>query len=331
MFLSIIVPVYNVEKYLSKCIDSIVNQNFEFFEILLINDGSTDSSDKICDKYAILDDRIKVIHQENLGLSEARNTGIYYAKGMYLWFVDGDDWIAENAVNTLYEVSKTSDYDLISFSFTEYYDDQGTFSNPKNVQEINAKSGIDFINQSKFFFTSACVTIYRNEFLKRHKFSFKKNQIHEDDYFNLLCFGKVKNIVKIPVSLYFYRRRFNSLTTDISIKAIEKRIVSYVSLINLCVDIDDLDSVFLKSKSNEYKINLLNLLDVYTSKSKSLQNKIYMIRYVKKNVKKIIVSKNDYAFSIISYLKKRSFNFSWILYIIIGELGLIYRSILKNK
>ncbi len=330
MFLSVIVPVYNVEKYLAKCIDSIIGQNFESFEILLINDGSTDSSQFICEQYSSKDSRIKIINQENQGLSEARNTGIYHAKGTYLWFVDGDDWIAENAVNTLYEVSKTLDYDLISFSFTEYFEDLGTFSDPRNVQEIHAKTGVDFIKQSKFFFTSACVNIYRNEFLKINRFSFKKNQIHEDDYFNLSCFGKVKNVVKIPLSLYFYRRRVNSLTTDLSATAIEKRILSYVSLINLCGVIEDLDSFFLKSKSDEYKIILLNLLDEYTTKSKSLKKKVYMIRYVKKNVKKIIVSKNDFAFSIVSYLKKRSFNFGWFFYLIIGELGLFYQFILKK-
>ena len=90
--ISIIVPVYNVEKYLKRCIDSILNQSFTDFELILVDDGSTDNSGEIIDEYAIKDERIKVIHKENGGLSSARNVGIEYSKGNYIAFVDSDDW-----------------------------------------------------------------------------------------------------------------------------------------------------------------------------------------------------------------------------------------------
>lgn len=96
--ISIIVPVYNVEKYLRKCIDSILNQTFKDFELILIDDGSTDESGKICDEYNLKDNRIKVIHKENGGLSSARNAGLDIAQGEYIGFVDSDDWIESDQI-----------------------------------------------------------------------------------------------------------------------------------------------------------------------------------------------------------------------------------------
>lgn len=92
--ISVIVPVYNVEKYLSRCIDSIISQTFSDFELILVDDGSTDSSGKICDEYGKKDGRVKVIHKRNGGLSSARNCGLENAKGNYICFVDSDDWIS---------------------------------------------------------------------------------------------------------------------------------------------------------------------------------------------------------------------------------------------
>lgn len=101
--ISVIVPVYNVEKYLRKCIDSILCQTYKNFEIILIDDGSSDNSGKICDEYLNRDERISVFHKKNQGLSEARNTGIKKAKGKYLTFVDSDDFINEEYILNLYD------------------------------------------------------------------------------------------------------------------------------------------------------------------------------------------------------------------------------------
>ena len=96
--ISIIVPVYNVEEYLKECIDSIINQTYKRIEIILVDDGSTDKSGKICDDYAKIDKRIKVVHKENGGLSDARNVGISVSSGKYIAFVDSDDWVEKNYV-----------------------------------------------------------------------------------------------------------------------------------------------------------------------------------------------------------------------------------------
>ena len=110
--ISVIVPVYNVEKYLRKCIESILNQTFREFELILVDDGSTDSSGKICDEYALKDSRIKVIHKENGGASSARNAGLDVAKGEYIGFVDSDDWIEMDMYGELYRLIKENNTDI---------------------------------------------------------------------------------------------------------------------------------------------------------------------------------------------------------------------------
>ena len=110
--ISIIVPVYNVEKYLRKCVDSILNQTFKDFELILVDDGSIDTSGKICDEYNLKDNRIKVIHKENGGLSSARNAGLDIAQGEYIGFVDSDDWIELDMYEELYKICKENDTDV---------------------------------------------------------------------------------------------------------------------------------------------------------------------------------------------------------------------------
>ena len=128
--ISIIVPVYNVEKYLEKCIKSILNQTFTDFELILVNDGSTDKSGVICDNYKNIDDRIIVIHKKNEGLSSARNSGLDIAKGRYIGFVDSDDYINNDMYHKLYEALIKNNSDISICKFVKVYDDsEMKFSN----------------------------------------------------------------------------------------------------------------------------------------------------------------------------------------------------------
>lgn len=118
---SIIVPVYNVERYLRKCIESILNQSFANFELLLVDDGSTDNSGRICDEYANGDSRIKVIHKVNEGVSIARNTGINMATGALVTFIDSDDWIEDDYLQTIFD--EGGDSDILFFGSFWHYED----------------------------------------------------------------------------------------------------------------------------------------------------------------------------------------------------------------
>lgn len=118
--ISVIIPIYNVEQYLSQCLDSIINQTYTNLEIILINDGSTDNSEKICNQYKLLDPRIIVIHKTNGGLSDARNTGIKIATGDYISFVDADDFIDKNMYTILFQKINTTNADIIWYNHYNY-------------------------------------------------------------------------------------------------------------------------------------------------------------------------------------------------------------------
>ncbi|MBQ8680482.1 MAG: glycosyltransferase family 2 protein, partial [Treponema sp.] len=120
--ISVIVPVYNVEKYLPQCLDSIKNQTYKNLEIILIDDGSTDSSGVICDKVALIDKRIRVFHKENGGLSDARNYGIDKAKGSWLTFIDSDDYISSNYIEYLFKLSVTHNTKIATGAHTVFYE-----------------------------------------------------------------------------------------------------------------------------------------------------------------------------------------------------------------
>ena len=139
--ISVIVPVYNVEKYLRKCIESILNQTFREFELILVDDGSTDSSGKICDEYALKDSRIKVIHKENGGASSARNAGLDVAKGEYIGFVDSDDWIEMDMYGELYRLIKENNTDISVCGINNIKDIKYKNENLKEKIQIIKKEG----------------------------------------------------------------------------------------------------------------------------------------------------------------------------------------------
>lgn len=141
--ISIIIPIYNVEKYLERCLESVICQTYRNLEIILINDGSTDNSSKICDKYAKKDHRIIVIHKENGGVSSARNRGIELAKGEYIGFVDSDDYIEPNMYEELYNEAVISDADIVMANYI--------VKTGKNEKKHFVDKGKDVLNKEKFY------------------------------------------------------------------------------------------------------------------------------------------------------------------------------------
>ena len=138
---SVIVPVYNVEKYLKDCLNSVINQTLEDIEIICVNDGSTDNSLAILEDYAKKDSRIKIINQKNKGLSGARNTGMKHVQGEYILFLDSDDWLKEDALSELYWSHLDDNLDMLFFQTVDYYEEDGRY-------ELNQFGGMTAIDDS---------------------------------------------------------------------------------------------------------------------------------------------------------------------------------------
>ncbi len=216
---SIIVPIYNVEKYLSKCLDSLINQTFREIEIILIDDGSKDSSGYICDKYAHRDKRIKVIHKNNEGVSIARNVGLNCAQGKWISFVDSDDWVNLDMYEIL--INKAQDCDLIYFPLIEQFKDGTTrvnsmpafFSENRTLVEKNIlllKNNCVFCE----FFGWTCNKLFKNEIIKRYNLLFDSClSYREDEVFTLNYCKYIHSLQFLPIPLYNYRRHFSGLTT----------------------------------------------------------------------------------------------------------------------
>lgn len=198
--LSIIIPIYNVEKYLERCINSIINQNTNECEIILVDDGSTDSSSNICDSYSSQYDYIRTIHQINQGLSCARNTGINKAKGDYIWFIDGDDYIANNALHViLSQISSNSDIYIINHinSYQNYYIDyKVSFPHKKKI------TGIECLKMNGAI--QAWVSICKRDLLIQNNIFFTKGIYHEDFEFSIRLYSLAKTVEHINKSLYYY-------------------------------------------------------------------------------------------------------------------------------
>lgn len=214
--ISIIVPVYNVEKYINKCIDSLINQTYKDLEIILVDDGSTDSSGKICDEYKKKDKRIKVIHKINGGLSSARNEGIKIAKGNYLGFVDSDDYVNIKMYEILMDCAKEYELDIVQCKFN-WFNDEDEIKKEKNerINLIQCK-GIESLRKlyNKDYTENIVVwnKIYRKELFD--DIIFPVGKINEDEFTTYKLFGKCNKVGYIEDKLYNYRKTPNSITNS---------------------------------------------------------------------------------------------------------------------
>lgn len=223
--ISIIVPIYNVEKYLKRCIDSILNQTFKEFELILINDGSTDNCGKICDTYKSKDKRIRVIHQKNAGLSSARNVGLYLAKGKYIAFVDSDDYINKNMYEILYSNLIKTDSDISICNFEYIYDNIScrinqsidnceyfTFNNIEALNKLYSENNISIV--------VAWNKLYKKGLFENLRYT--EGRIHEDEFIIHELLYKSKRIVYTNVKLYYYLKRQGSITQcDFNLKKLD--------------------------------------------------------------------------------------------------------------
>ncbi|MBQ8658558.1 MAG: glycosyltransferase [Clostridia bacterium] len=230
---SVIIPVYNVEKYLRRCLDSVINQTYSTLEIILIDDGSLDSSGFICDEYAQRDKRFKVIHQSNGGVSFARNTGLEIANGEYISFVDSDDCIANNYFEILMKCVIENKAEVVGCDVFKFRDDS-QLSDEIGINDTNmyilAMTLLKAMEKHSVW-DYVCGKIYKKEILKGQKFDLNL-RFGEDALFNLnLCCEKnniINQVYYINRPLYFYFQRDNSAVHNSSYKDIQKRIYVYL-------------------------------------------------------------------------------------------------------
>lgn len=218
MFLSIIIPLYNVEQYIGNCVESIANQTFADYEAIFVDDGCTDGSAIIVEELATKKGvPFKLIHQSNQGLSAARNTGLKEASGKYIMFLDSDDWIEPNALSTL--AKNINGEDLICFSGRRYFEDSDCFEEPDLLERKEYKTGWEYysenaLNHRNFSFVCVVLRAYRRQYLLDNNLLFESGIKHEDNLFTPLACFCAQKVKVIPTVLYNYRIRGNSIMTS---------------------------------------------------------------------------------------------------------------------
>lgn len=218
-FFSIILPVYNVEKFIIKCIDSILSQTYKNYEIIIVDDGSKDQTLQIINEN-YFDQRIKIFTKENGGLSDARNYGLNKASGKYVWFVDSDDYIPKiNALELIYDKIKQSqsdNIDLIAFNMEIKFegDKREDYVLNNVIKLVSTIDTFQYIENYNCFPFNVPTQCYRRDFLLDNKFKFKKGIFFEDIYLNLDIYAYKAKMIGINEALYTYFRRSNSITNS---------------------------------------------------------------------------------------------------------------------
>ncbi|ABQ87515.1 MULTISPECIES: glycosyltransferase family 2 protein [Methanobrevibacter] len=218
--ISVVVPVYNVEKYLRECLDSLANQTFEDFEVICVNDGSDDSSPDILEEYASEDERFKIVSQENKGLSGARNTGMNYIKGRYLLFLDSDDWLELNALELLYNHANALNSEMVIFPYRyfnqetkQYEENDFTKLNMFDSSVDNKNFNYKNIPETVFRIPHESIKLYDVKTLKKLAVKFPEGLNYEDAYFFYKIFFKLNKVSIIRTPIYNYRIRNDSICT----------------------------------------------------------------------------------------------------------------------
>lgn len=224
VILSIIIPVYNVEKYLDHCLENIVEYDGEDdIELILVNDGSTDNSLEICRRYSKSKGNVKIVSQQNQGLSEARNTGIKNAIGKYLLFLDSDDFLYDNILHRIVHDIRDKNNDMFLGRAYKFYGDYDTMElsqvDYKYKTNISPDDAFDILNSIDNFWFAAWLVIIKRDFLLQNNLFFKKGILHEDELWVPTVFIKASSIGFLNYGFYCYRlNREGSIVTELNIK-----------------------------------------------------------------------------------------------------------------
>lgn len=286
MLISVIIPVYNVELYLAECLDSVLTQTYPHYEVICVNDGSTDGSQAILENYAAKYDKIQVINQDNKGLSAARNAGIAAAKGDYVFLLDSDDKIEKHALETL--AAKSNGEDFICFNGKRYFEETNAEDIPDEGIIAEFESGWDYYNQfalvnRKFHFVCTVLRLYRREFLLQHQLHFQEGIFHEDNLFTPIACYYAQKVKIIPECLYIYRIRKGSITQHANIKRLFDIIFIANTLAEFFVSKDNIDKkiIYREIAGSYFRGFMPEDIKVFGNNDSKLRSKINWHLYKK--------------------------------------------------
>ena len=300
--ISVIVPIYNVQKYLEKCIESIINQTYSNLEIILVNDGSPDESREICDKYEKKDSRIILINKKNGGLSSARNAGLKIAKGELVVCVDSDDWINEKMIETLYSNLEKYDADLSVCSF-EIKDESGNaiqkeFS--EKIEILNREQAMQYAILPEKYYGFAWNKMYRKSILKDMLYD-ETIRKGEDSPFTCEYISKCEKVVYQAIPLYYYRQDTVSITRSKFNPGKMTVLDAYYGIIKL-LEKTGFSKETIDLQKVQYANQMLSLvINIINTDRKKYQNEVLKIRKLMKEYKKLyMLSQNiDYLHNIV--------------------------------
>lgn len=285
IFISIIIPVYNVSAYLRQCLESVINQSYPNLEIIIVNDGSTDDSLSICEEYQLKDSRIQLINQQNKGLSGARNTGIDAVTGDYILFIDSDDWIDLDTCQLLIDNLKKTNSEVVLFSYVKEFSnnreekfilDGDLIFNEEESEKIHRRIiGLYKEELAHPENADAMVTawgkLYKTEIIKNNKIYFTDCKLigTEDMLFNAYCFKYVQSISNLHRCLYHYRKSNQSSLTSVYKPNLFQQWHTLYAMVESFVEKEKLGFQFQRALKNRISLGIigLGLNELYTNAS----------------------------------------------------------------
>lgn len=291
MKISIIIPCYNVEEYLAYCIDSFITYLQDGCEVILVNDGSTDGSLRICEKYQqLFPDIIHIVNKENGGLSDARNAGTAKASGEYIYYIDSDDWITHNTINELYDFAIRNNCDIVQGGFFYAWEkyllyDNRYLSDTDKPFVLDRDTAMHELIKNNYIKNFAWGKLYKADIVKRHKFP--KGKFFEDSYWQHLVMHEVERYGILTEPLYYYRQRETGISGTFTTHSIDL-LIGYKERIKF---ID-------------------NYYPQYSSEMKQLYNKLC----IQFNQRAIATGKSEIIKSFADYLSKEGITYNHNLY-----------------
>ena len=302
--ISIIIPVYKVEPYLKKCIESVIKQTYPYLQIILVDDGSPDNCGKICDEYASKDNRIEVIHTKNGGLSSARNIGISKAKGKYIGFVDSDDYISNDMYEYMYNLIEKNKADVCICNFYNIINDKNIIKNEDNgIEELNKMQILKEILLDKKIQSYAWNELYKRELF--NEISYPIGKKYEDIGTTFYILEKCNKIIVSGKPKYYYLNRPDSIVNNNT----EQTILDYTDLIMERYDYIDKKYRELKCYNDYYltKILITAYIDMNSLSNVSQELK-QRVKDLFKKVQKIINENDEKVMSLLDNEQKNQLN-----------------------